>query len=160
MKYARRVIRRVNAREPNAVHQIKSSRHGEVKVAGLSNQRAKRFNPRLAWYMFHAICNLYRHVKKETETYYDKMLVSTGCKDVIDERILGPKEVRDIVNLPDDPVNECSTAIVPLPGNPVNGGSTAIVPFTKYRLEMSQEEVSKSIDELTSIPTDLDLTTR
>jgi len=28
---------------------------GELKVGGLSNQRAKQADPRLAWYMFHAI---------------------------------------------------------------------------------------------------------
>ena len=144
MKYARRVIRRVNSREPNAVNQIKNSKHGEVKVAGLSNQRAKQCDPRLAWYMFHAICNLYRHVKKLTDTYYDNMLVSTGHKDVIDERILGPKEVRDVDILPDSPVHESSTAIVP-------------VTKFKYRLDISQEAVSKSIDELLVVPKDLDV---
>ena len=137
MAYARRVIRRVNAQEPNAPNQLKSSRNGEVKVAGLSNQRAKQCDPRLSWYMFHAICNLYRHVKEETESYYDKMLVSTGQKENIDERILGPKEVR--VTLPDS--------------DDKNGkeSSTAIVPFTKYRLEISAEEVTKSVNELTDI---------
>ena len=32
--------------------------------------------------------------------------------------------------------------------------STAIVPFTKYRLEITAEEVTKSINELTDIPKD------
>ena len=80
--------------------------------------------------------------EKVTDAYYDKMLASTGHKDVIDERILGPKEVQDIVNLPDDPIN---------------GHSTTIIPFTEYRLGLSKEEVFKSIDELIVIPKDLDL---
>ena len=142
MVYARRVIRRVNAREPNAPNQLKSSQNGEVKVAGLSNQRAKQCDPRLCWFMFHAICDLYRHVKEETESYYDKMLVSTGHKDNIDERILGPKEVQHIVTLPElDNKNDKES-------------STAIVPFTKHRLELSAEDLTRSINELTVIPKD------
>ena len=37
MKFARCVIRHVNAKEPNSSGQVKTSKHGEVKVAGLSS---------------------------------------------------------------------------------------------------------------------------
>jgi uncharacterized protein YjlB len=45
---ARRVIRRVNEREPNAKGQVKFSRTGEIKVPALSNRRAKQSDPWLA----------------------------------------------------------------------------------------------------------------
>ena len=93
MRYSRHVIRRVNARDTNSPGQVKTSKHGEVNVAGLSNQSANKCDPCLAWHMFHSICNLYRSVKKETEKYYNKLVVLIGCKDAIGERILGPKEV-------------------------------------------------------------------
>ena len=48
---ARRIIQRVNALEPGAENQTKTSKTGEIKVGGLSHRRAKQSDPRLAWRM-------------------------------------------------------------------------------------------------------------
>ena len=101
--------------------------------------------------MFHGICNLYRTVKK-TEKYYDELLVLTGRKDAIDERSLGPKVVRDTVdNLPDDTADASTTTIVTSPHD-----ASATVPKKKYRLDISEEQISQSLNKLTVISKDLD----
>ena len=46
-QYARRLIKRVNLPEPGGENQTKRSKTGEVRVAGLSNQRAKQCDSRL-----------------------------------------------------------------------------------------------------------------
>jgi len=44
--------------------------------------------------MFHSICKMYRETKEEFEKEMDKLVTTTGAKEKIEERILGPKEVR------------------------------------------------------------------
>ena len=85
--YARRVIKRVNNREPGGEDQVRHSKTGEVKVGGLNNTRAKQSDPRLSWFMFHRICDMY------CSAHFDKQVVETGQKDIIEEQILGQKEV-------------------------------------------------------------------
>jgi hypothetical protein len=65
LAYARKVIRRVNAKEEDMEGQKRKSRTGEIKVAGLSNKRAKQSDPILAWLMFHSICRMYRHMRNK-----------------------------------------------------------------------------------------------
>jgi hypothetical protein len=92
LKYARRVIRRVNEKEPGMEGQKRRSKTGEIKVAGLSNKRAKQSDPRLAWAMFHSICTMYRDAKAATGKFFRE---ATGqYKDAVEDDILGPKAVR------------------------------------------------------------------
>jgi hypothetical protein len=59
------VIRRVNQTEDNALGQKKQTSNGQIKVAALSNKRAKQSDPRLAWVMFHKIATMYRDMKNQ-----------------------------------------------------------------------------------------------
>jgi hypothetical protein len=97
--YARRVIRAVNQREPCAEGQTKFSRTGEIKVGGLSNRRAKQSDPRLAWVMFHRICEMFRNGKKKQQAYFDKL--SRNFAASLETELLGPQLVRT-----QDPVPE------------------------------------------------------
>ena len=93
--YARRVIKRVNRREPGGEDQVRHLKTGEVKVGGLSNTQAKQSDPRLSWFMFHRICDMYRSVASSVVAHFDKQVVETGQKCLIQDQILGPKEVRE-----------------------------------------------------------------
>ena len=72
LRYARRVIARVNKEEDNAEGQKKKTRTGIIKVSGLSHKRAKQCDPRLAWVMFHKIHRMYSDInnKEETNAYF------------------------------------------------------------------------------------------
>ena len=87
--YARRVIQRVNKREPEGSGQRKRSKTGEIKVACLSNQRAKQSDPRLGWAMFHSITNMYREGRQRSATYFNQMVSSYRLKT--QEKLLGPE---------------------------------------------------------------------
>ena len=79
LQYTRRILKKVIAREPNPdSNKTKRSRTGEVKVGGLSNQRAKQSDPRLSWYMFHSICRMYRDVKAITDKNINLLLKESG----------------------------------------------------------------------------------
>ena len=94
LKYAYRVIRRVNAREPESDNQKKRSKTGEIKVAGLSHRRAKQSDPRKAWTMYHRIVHMYREGKKIEDAYFDSLV--NGYKEDMENLILGPKECRKV----------------------------------------------------------------
>ena len=110
--YARRVIKRVNNREPGGEYQVRHSKTGDIKVGDLSNTRTKQSDLRLSWFMFHCICDMYRSVSSSVVAHFDKQVVETGQKDIIEEQLLGPKEVREKkIDLPkvtlDDNVKVC-----------------------------------------------------
>ena len=112
---------------------------GEVKVGGLSNVRAKQADPRLSWYMFHSICDMYRTDKKECEQTMTNMLIKTGVCEEIATSILGPNVTRTI-NVPEvTPTKE--------DGN-VKGGKVY------KRHDTTEEDCEKSLHELTVIPSD------
>ena len=67
LRYARRVIARVNKEEENAEGQKRKTRTGIIKVSGLSHKRAKQCDPRLAWEMFHKIHHMYSDIKNKEE---------------------------------------------------------------------------------------------
>ena len=58
-KYNHSVIKRVNRKEDGHDMQMKKIRTGLVKVSGISNNRARQNDPRLAWLMFHKIYQMY-----------------------------------------------------------------------------------------------------
>ena len=87
----------MNDREPAGNMVTKRSRTGEVRVSGLSNQRAKQCDPRLQWHMFHSICNMYRKAKQDMSAYLDNLMIESGEKERIDTNILGPKDVRAVL---------------------------------------------------------------
>lgn len=64
LRYAYRVLKRVNENAAEAPGQSKRSRKGTIKVGGLSHKRCKQSDPRLGWIMFHKICETYREIKK------------------------------------------------------------------------------------------------
>jgi hypothetical protein len=61
--HAKRILRRVNAREPGMKNKSKRSKTGEIKIGGLSHKRAKQSDPRLHWIMVHRIVKMYREAK-------------------------------------------------------------------------------------------------
>eukprot|EP00545_Synedropsis_sp_CCMP1620_P002775 CAMPEP_0119009844 /NCGR_PEP_ID=MMETSP1176-20130426/4633_1 /TAXON_ID=265551 /ORGANISM="Synedropsis recta cf, Strain CCMP1620" /LENGTH=491 /DNA_ID=CAMNT_0006962423 /DNA_START=277 /DNA_END=1750 /DNA_ORIENTATION=+ len=77
--------------------QKRHSKTGEIKVAGLSNKRAKQSDPRLAWAMFHSICAMYRDAKKSRDQFFRD--ATEQYKDAVEDDILGPKAVRP--NIPE-----------------------------------------------------------
>ena len=68
LRYARRVIARLNKEEENAEGQKRNTRTGIIKVSGLSHKRAKQYDPRLSWDMFHKIYNMYSDINNKEET--------------------------------------------------------------------------------------------
>ena len=67
LRYARRVIARVNKEEDNAEgHKIKTTT-GIIEVLGLSHKRDKQCDPRLVWEMFHKIHHMYSDIKNKEE---------------------------------------------------------------------------------------------
>ena len=49
IRYARRVIARVNKEEDNAEGKKRKTRTGIIKVSGLIHNMAKKYDPRIAW---------------------------------------------------------------------------------------------------------------
>ena len=70
LKLAKRVLKRVNTVEPEMENQQKRNKTGEMKVAGLSHKWAKQSDPRLAWIMFHKICQMCRDVRKNEQKHW------------------------------------------------------------------------------------------
>ena len=76
LKYARRVIARVNKEEENAEGQKRKTTTGIIKVSGLIQNRAKQCDPRLAWEIFHKIYHIYSYIKHKEEINADLLLNS------------------------------------------------------------------------------------
>ena len=81
----------MNNIEPDGSDQLQSTSKGMIIVSSLSHKRAKQSDPRLAWYMFHTICAMYRDVAKKTEEYHDKLLQSSGKDEEINLKYCGTK---------------------------------------------------------------------
>ena len=67
LRYAHRVISRVNREEDNAEGQKRKTSTGIIKVSGLSHKRANQCDPKLAWEMFHNIYHMYSDIKNKEE---------------------------------------------------------------------------------------------
>ena len=61
----RLVIKRVNSTEDGHDKQRNKGRTGLVKVSRISNNRARKSDPRLAWLMFHKIAQMYRYIREQ-----------------------------------------------------------------------------------------------
>lgn len=107
LKYARRMIRRVNEKEPGMEGQKRRSKTGEIKVAGLSNKRAKQSDPRLAWAMFHSICAMYRDAKRARDKFFRD--ATEQFKNAVEDDILGPKAVRPNIPALCEPITDTTT---------------------------------------------------
>ena len=94
--YALRVLHVVNEQEPRAEGQTKFSKTGEIKVGGLSNRGAKQSDPRLAWVIFHCVCEMFRNGRKKQQAYFDEL--SRKFAASLETELLGPQLVR-----PQDP---------------------------------------------------------
>ena len=78
LKYEKRVLKRVHELEPERENQQKRNKTGTMKVAGLSHKRAKQSDPRLAWLMFHKICNMCRNGMKDERKHSEAIANQTG----------------------------------------------------------------------------------
>jgi hypothetical protein len=136
LSYARSIIRRVNKNEPGTKGQ-KVTKTGEIKVAGLSNRRAKQSDPRLSWIMFHRICSMYRAAKKKRMQQMD--LMTSSFRENVEDEILGPKSVRP-----------------QLPDNPDESGLAVVTPYKRKREEVTRDYAELSVQELTKVPPDLE----
>ena len=76
LRYAHRVIARVNKEDDNAEGQERNTRTGIIKVLGLIHKRAKECDPRLAWEMFHKIHHMYSDIKNKEEKNAALLLTS------------------------------------------------------------------------------------
>ena len=65
LRYAHRLIARVNKEEENSEGQKRKTRTGIIKDSGLSHMRANQCDPRLAWEMFHKIYHMYSDIKNK-----------------------------------------------------------------------------------------------
>jgi hypothetical protein len=136
LSYARSIIRRVNKNEPGTKGQ-KVTKTGEIKVAGLSNRRAKQSDPRLSWIMFHRICSMYRAAKKKRMQQMD--LMTSSFRENVEDEILGPKSVRP-----------------QLPDNPDESALAVVTPYKRKREEVTRDYAELSVQELTKVPPDLE----
>ena len=65
LRYARRVIARVNKEEENAEGHKINMATGTIKVSGSSHKRENQSDPRLAWENFHTIYNMYSDIQNK-----------------------------------------------------------------------------------------------
>ena len=65
LRYARRVIARVNKEEENVEGQQRKRTTGIIQVSVLSHNMAKQCGLRLAWEMFHKIYHMYSDIKNK-----------------------------------------------------------------------------------------------
>ena len=75
-KYTRSVIKRVNGTENGHGKQRKKSRTGLVKVSSISNNRARKSDPRLAWLIFHKIDQMYRSIREQESDEATKLIIN------------------------------------------------------------------------------------
>ena len=65
LRYARRVIGRVNKEDDNSEGQKRKTTTVIIKVLGLIHKRAKQCYPRLAWEMLHNIYHMYSDINNK-----------------------------------------------------------------------------------------------
>ena len=79
LRYAHRVIARVNKEEENSEVNKRNTMTGTINILGLSHKRVKQCDPRLAWEMFHNIYHMYSDIKNKEET--NEALLLTSMSD-------------------------------------------------------------------------------
>ena len=75
LRYASRIVQRVNKNEDEAIRQKKRGATGEIKLCGLPHKRAKQGCPRLAWIMSHKIYGMLGAVKNLRQTIIDRQVM-------------------------------------------------------------------------------------
>ena len=65
LRYARKLIARVNKEEENSEGQKRKTTTGTINVSGLSHKRENKSGPRLAWEIFHNIYHMYSDIKNK-----------------------------------------------------------------------------------------------
>jgi len=135
LRYAQRLIRRVNTTEQDAIGQKKRSNTGEIKVSGLSHKRAKQGCPRLSWIMFHKICGMLRCIQKSEASHNHN-----------NQRIV----IQDSTSQQQTPnINaDITTLILYKPPPPPN--------LIRVKQEITIEEAKKSLTSLMQLPPDLE----
>ena len=64
-RYACRIIQLVNIEDDEEEVNKRITRKSMIKVSRLSHKRAKKSDPRLAWFMFHKIYHMYSNIKNK-----------------------------------------------------------------------------------------------
>lgn len=127
LKFAKRVVKRVNLLEPEMENQQKRNKTGEMKVARLSHKRAKQSDPRLAWIMFRKICQMCRDVRTNERKHREAIAKRTGL---------------DLLSSVVDQLNEATpTGTAPVPPQVPVPPPQAKCPRIKY--EITKEEAKK-----------------
>ena len=85
LRYAHILIVRVNREEENSDGHKKKTTTGIINVLGLSHKRAKQYDPRLAWEMFHKIYHIYRDIKNKEKTNAALLLTSMSDHEDINK---------------------------------------------------------------------------
>ena len=75
-KYTRLLFNRVKKTEDGHDKQRKEIRTGLVNVSIISNNRARRSDPRLAWLMFHKIAKMYRYIREQENEEATKLILN------------------------------------------------------------------------------------
>ena len=76
LRYAYRLIARLNKEEDNAEGQKRKTRTRIIKVSGLSHKREKQCYPRLTWELFHKIHHMYSDINNKEEINVALLLTS------------------------------------------------------------------------------------
>ena len=76
LRYAHRVIGRVNKEEENSEGKNRKKTTGIIKVLGLIHKRAKKCDPRLAWEIFYRIYHMYSDIKNKEDFNAAMMITS------------------------------------------------------------------------------------
>ena len=146
LKYEKRVLKRVHELEPERENQQKRNKTGTMKVAGLSHKRAKQSDPRLAWLMFHKICNMCRNGMKDERKHSEAIANQTGL-DLLSTVVEQLNEATPTGTAPVPPQVPVPLPQVPDPHHPAKH------PRIKYKI--TKEEAKKTLQTLTAIPDDL-----
>ena len=87
------MLKRVNNNERACEKNAKRTKTGEIKVAALSNKRAKHCDPTFSWVMFHKIYKMFKDAKKRANEYIDACVKDNGTATALQENILGKENM-------------------------------------------------------------------
>ena len=73
-RYSHRVPNSLNIEEEEAEGQKRKTGTGMIRVSGLSHNRSKQSDPRLAWFMLYRIYCMYSYIKNKEEINSDVVL--------------------------------------------------------------------------------------
>ena len=85
LRYARRVIARVNKEEENSEGNKRNKTKGIINFMGLSHRRENQCDPRLAWEIFNKIYHIYSDLNNKEKTNAALLLISMSDHKYINE---------------------------------------------------------------------------